>query len=158
MKNITIGMTGPNWVPARSASYYAQRGDAGDYAFGSSCGEALANLEEREAKSNQPRHEDLAEEVAFLALGAAEYLRTERGFKRARLGGYMGVITEVIRCAPLLADRWRQVNEEEYAGVWLYDVTERFGREWAEALLEDTQQCAEDLLESILNDGIDKRA
>ena len=57
---------------------------------------------------------------------------------------------------PLLSERWRRVNAEEFGGVWLYDVTERFGREWAKELLNSTGENPVELLESIIIDEMEK--
>ena len=141
---------------ASSAHFYAERGDGEDYAFGPTPAEALANLTRREAAKVAKFDEDLCEEVAFLALGAAEHLREQQDADLSRFGGYMGLIAEVIRCAPLLERRWRQMNVGEFDGVWLYDVTERFGREWAESLLENCTESPEDHLEYIIADEMGK--
>lgn len=156
MKNITIGQVGAEWSVASSGRYYAQRGEGEDYAFGATPAEALASLTQREAAKVAKFDEDLCEEVAFLALGAAEYLRGRKDARLDKFGGYMGLITEVIRCAPLLELRWGQMDIGEFDGVWLYDVTERFGREWAEALLDGCTESPEERLECIIADEMDK--
>lgn len=152
MKNITIGVTEANRKLALLTRYYAERGGGDECGFGMTPADALASLEKRERASHLKFDDDLSEEVAFLALGAGEYLRDVlprpdlSGF-----GGYMGLISEVIRCAPLLLERWRHVKDE-FGGVWLYDVTERFGREWAQVLLESKPQNPEDFLEHVIAD------
>lgn len=156
MKNITIGPAGPDWKLAASARYYAERGDGEDYAFGKTPAEALANLEEREASKDAKFDESLSEEVAFLALGAADYLRENKGVDLSEFGGYMGIIGAVVQCAPLLERRWSRMKADEFDGVWLYDVTERFGHEWAESLLTRGNEDPEDLLECIVADEMEK--
>lgn len=154
--NITIGQVGAEWSIASSAHYYAERGDGEDYAFGATPAEALANLTQREAAKVAKFDEDLCEEVAFLALGAAEHLRAHAGANLDKFGGYMGLIAEVIRCAPLLERRWGQMDFGEFDGVWLYDVTERFGREWTKSLLEGCAESPEERLECIIADEMGK--
>lgn len=156
MKNITIGQVGAAWSVASSARYYAERGDGEDYAFGATTAEALANLTQRETAKAAKFDENMCEEVAFLALGAAEHFRERRDTDLTRFGGYMGLITEVIRHAPLLERRWGQMGDGEFDGVWLYDVTERFGREWAESLLDGRAESPEDRLECIIADELNK--
>ena len=154
MKNITIGQT-DDWKPAASARYYAQRGDGDEYAFGMTTTEALANLENREAAAAQKFDIGLAEEIAFLALGAAECLRDCKGRDLCNFGGYMGFISEVIQHAPVLTARWQELRDE-FSGVWLYDVTERFGREWAEALLDGNAEKPLEFLEYVITDEMSK--
>jgi len=156
MKNITIGLTGPNWQAAAKARFYAERGDGDEYAFGTTPADALAKLEKREAAACHTLDESLAEEIAFLALGAADALKEHRGESLDAYDGYMGFIGEIIRHAPLLSERWRRMDVEEFGGVWLYDVTERFGREWAEELLNGTGISPAEQLESIIEDEMEK--
>lgn len=156
MKNITIGPVGPNWRAAASAHYYAERGDGEEYAFGTTPADALAKLEKRETATSAKFDESLAEEIAFLALGAADVLKEHRGESLDAYDGYMGFIGEVIRHAPMLSERWRRMDAEEFSGVWLYDVTERFGREWAEELLNGTGLNPEEQLECIIVDEVEK--
>lgn len=157
MKNITIGPAGPNWQVAAKARYYAERGEGDEYAFGATPADALAKLEKREAEAHNTFDESLAEEIAFLALGASDTLKKHRGESLAAYDGYMGFISEIIRHAPLLSERWRRMDAEEFSGVWLYDVTERFGREWAEELLNGTGISPTERLESIIEDETGKR-
>lgn len=156
MKNITIGHVDPDWRAAAKARYYAERGDGDEYAFGTTPADALAKLEKREAATHCRFDDSLAEEVAFLALGAADVLKEHRGESLDAYDGYMGFIGEVIRHAPLLSERWRHMDAEAFGGVWLYDVTERFGREWAEELLNETGENPAELLESIIIDEMEK--
>ncbi len=156
MKNITIGLAGPNWKLAATARYYAERGDGEEYAFGTTPIEALAKLEKREATVNSKFDQDLAEEVAFLALGAADFLKDHRGTDLDAHGGYVGFIGEVIRHAPMLADRWHRLDGSDFCGVWLYDVTERFGREWAEGLFSGTDENPAERLDCIIEDEMGK--
>ena len=156
MTNITIGPTGPDWRAAAKARYYAERGEGEEYAFGTTPADALAKLEKREAATHYKFDESLAEEIAFLALGAADALKAHRGKSLDAYDGYMGFIGEVIRHAPLLSERWRRMDAEEFGGVWLYDVTERFGREWAEELLSRTGVSPAEQLESIIVDEMEK--
>jgi len=100
MKNITIGHVDPNWRAAAKARYYAERGDGEEYAFGTTPADALAKLEKREAAAHCKFDESLAEEIAFLALGAADVLKNHRGESLDAYDGYMGFIGEVIRHAP----------------------------------------------------------
>jgi hypothetical protein len=158
MKNITIGHAGPNWRIAAAARYYAERGDGEEFAFGTTPAEALAKLEEREAAAFPKFDESLAEEIAFLALGAADFLKDHRGTSLDPYDGYLGFIGEVIRHAPMLSERWRRMEADEFGGVWLYDVTERFGREWAEELFDRTGVSPANRLESIIEDEMGKRS
>ena len=155
MKNITIGQTDSDWKLVASARYYAQRGDSNEYAFGMTASEALATLEKRESAVTPKFDIGLAEEVAFLALGASECLRDHQGRDLCEFGGYMGFISEVIQHAPLLTDRWQE-TQNDFSGVWLYDVTERFGREWAETLLDGKTENSSEFLEYILADEAHK--
>jgi hypothetical protein len=155
MKRITIGLTGVDWAVPASARYYAECGDGENYAFGMTPSEALVRLEEREALIC-PNRNDSADEIAFLALGAANHLREDPDADLDKFGGYMGFIIEVIRCAPLLAKRWSEMATGEFDGVWLYDVTERFGREWAEELLSRTDESPSERLEYIIDDEMEK--
>lgn len=152
MKNITIGAAGPNWRAAAKARYYAERGEGEEYAFGATPADALTKLEKREAATHYKFDESLAEEIAFLALGAADVLKEHRGESLDTYDGYMGFIGEVIRHAPLLSERWGRMDTEKFGGVWLYDVTERFGREWAKALLNGTDVKPTEQLEAIIVD------
>lgn len=156
MKNITIGQTGADWKMNASARYYAERGEGDEYAFGMTAVEALTNLEKREAALSQKFDIGLAEEIAFLALGAAKCLRDHKGRDLCDFGGYMGFISEVIQQAPALAARWKEL-QDEFGGVWLYDVTERFGRKWAESLLDGGVEKSAEILEFIISDEILKR-
>lgn len=156
MKNITIGTVDSNWKPVATARYYAERGDGEEYAIGATPAEALARLEAREATASAKFDEDLAEEIAFLALGAADFLAEHPGTSLGAYDGYMGFIGQVIRHAPMLAERWRRMDEGEFDGVWLYDVTERFGREWAEEMIAGTDETPADRLEYIIDDEMAK--
>lgn len=156
MKSITIGRTGPNWRTAARARYYAERGDGEEYAFGTTPAEALARLEKREATITSKINQTLAEEIAFLALGAEDFLKEHRGAPLDSYDGYLGFIGEVICHAPMLSERWHRMEAAEFGGVWLYDVTERFGREWAEELFNKTGKSPARQLESILEDEMDK--
>lgn len=156
MKNITIGRVAPDWTPAATARYYAERGYGEDYAFGPTPSAALTRLEKREAAKAPSFDAALAEEIAFLALGAADFLRERHGVCLDRFNGYMGLIHEVICHAPMLSERWERMDAGEFGGVWLYDVTERFGREWAEALLDKADVSPSEHLESIIEDEMGK--
>lgn len=158
MNSITIDLISADWKVAASARYYAERGNGEEFAFGMTPSEALARLEEREASANRKFQQDRAEEIAFLALGAANHLRQHPEANLSKFGGYMGLISEVIRCAPLLLSRWSEMEAGEFGGVWLYDVTERFGREWAEELLSGTTESPSDRLEYIIADEMEKWA
>lgn len=156
MNHITIGLTGTGWRVAAAARYYAQRGNGEEFAFGMTPSQALSRLEERETLAHQTFDQDVANEIAFLALGAAEHLCDRRDADLSKFGGYMGLINEVTRCAPLLSRRWKQMEIGEFDGVWLYDVTERFGREWAEELLAGTNEHPSERLELIIEDEMGK--
>lgn len=155
MKNIVIGLTRPSWEVASSGRYYAQRGGA-DYAFGSTPAEALEQLECREKETGFAHADDIADEIAFLALGAAEALRNRCGANLDAYGGHMGFIAEVTRHARMIEDRWNQLPTGEFEGVWLYDVAERFGHEWAEMLLDNAYENPADFLEYIVRDEMEK--
>lgn len=155
MKNITIGQIGPDWKQTASARYYAERGDGDEYAFGMTVTEALENLQKREAAVAKNFDIEVAEEIAFLALGAAEYLRDHKDHDLSKFGGYMGFISEVVQQAPVLTTRWQKI-QGNFDGVWLYDITERFGREWAEALLENETDNSAEFLEYIIADEMQK--
>lgn len=155
MRNITIGSTDSNWQVAAKARFYAERGEGEEYAFGTTPADALAKLEKRETAAHFKFDESLAEEVAFLALGAAEVLKEHHGESLDAYDGYMGFISMVICHAPLLSERWRRMDVEEFGGVWLYDVTERFGREWAEELLSGAGVSPAELLEYIIKDEME---
>lgn len=157
MNKITIGLISRDWNPIAGSTFFAQRGDSEEFGFGQTAQEALINLEKREAEKRSSFDVTLAEEIAFLALGAADYLRDLGGQDLDRFGGYMGFISEVIRQAPVVLDRWREFPEGEFCGVWLYDVTERFGREWAAALLNDEAENASEFLEYVIVDETQKR-
>ncbi|TAM32730.1 MAG: hypothetical protein EPN68_02525 [Rhodanobacter sp.] len=156
MKSITIGLTSPTWRPAAKARYYAERGDGEEYAFGATPAEALARLEKREAGVTPKVDKTLAEEIAFLALGAENFLKEHSDARLDLYDGYQGFIGEVIRHAPMLSERWRRMETDEFGGAWLYDVTERFGREWAEELFNQTGTSPASQLESIIKDEMDK--
>lgn len=156
MNNITIGPTDANWRVAATARYYAERDLGKEFGFGMTPAQALERLEERETLTNQKFDQNLADEIAFLALGAAEFLRDNRDVNLDKFNGYMGLISEVIRYAPLLSRRWRQMEIGEFDGVWLYDVTERFGREWAEELLSGSNEIPSERLEYIISDEMEK--
>ena len=156
MKNITIGPVDPNWKVAAAAQYYAERDGGEEYAFGSSPAEALENLERREAAVSPAFDEGLSEEIAFLALGAADFLKNHQGVNFDAYDGYIGFIGEVTRHAPMLGKRWRLMRCGEFGGVWLYDVTERFGREWAEELINRTGESAAERLDYIIDDEMEK--
>ncbi len=156
MKNVTIGDTLANREAATLARYYAIREGETEYSYGASPADALANLEKRDNLAQLKLADDLSEEIAFLALGAGEHLREVSSPRDLdKFGGYMGVISEVVRCAPLLAKRSRQMPDD-FCGVWLYDITERFGREWSEALLEGNPSSPEEFLEYVIADELNK--
>ncbi|MCX7562250.1 hypothetical protein OS176_01625 [Xanthomonadaceae bacterium XH05] len=156
MKNITIGLVGPDWEPRAATRYYAERSGSGEYAFGSTPAEALAQLEAREAAIATGFDEGLAEEIAFLALGVADFLSGRRDAGINAHGDYMRIIGEVIRQAPLLVEYWKRVEVNGFGGVWLYDVTRRFGQEWAEEVLAGSNQSPAERLECIIEDEIEK--
>lgn len=156
MKNITIGPLQRDWRVAATARYYAERGKGEDYAFGSTPADALAKLEQREAIRALKFDENQAEDIAFLAIGAANFLRTNQGVDLDWCDGYLGFIGLVVRHAPMLERRWRQMEAGSFGGVWPYDVTERFGYEWAEALLQGDDEPPEVLLESIIADEMER--
>ena len=156
MDKITIGLISRDWMPIAGSTFFAQRGKSEEFGFGQTAVEALISLEKREAERRPSFDDSLAEEIAFLALGAADYLRDIDQPNLDKFGGYMGFISEVIRHAPLLLKKWRAFPEGEFCGVWLYDVTERFGREWAAAVLNDGAENASELLEYVIVDETQK--
>lgn len=156
MTRITIGLTSADWEVAAAARYYAERGNGEEFGFGMTPSQALARLEERERLAYPEPSEGYAEEVAFLALGAANLLREWQNADLSQFGGYMGFIGEVIRCAPVLWKRWTQIDAVAFPGVWLYDVTERFGHEWAGVLLTGAKKNPSERLESIISDELKK--
>lgn len=151
MVGITMGEMGERGCPSRHSPFFAMRGAGQDYAFGKTPTQALARLEAREAALANQATIGMAQECAFLAMGAAEQLRASGVSDLDEFGGQIGFLTEVIRHAPLLAKSWTQVKDE-FPGVWLYDVTERFGREWAGILLTDSDESAEERLRKIIED------
>lgn len=98
---------------------------------------------------------DLAGEIAFLALGAAGFIRDHAAADLRKHEGYMGLISKVICHAPMLAERWQQIGAG-FEGVWLYDITERFGREWAETLIDGADETPEERLDYIIADETEK--
>lgn len=150
MKNITIGHIHSSWKSASSAHYYAERGDGDEYAFGKTPSDALLKLEQREAAIVAKFDKNMSEVVAFLAIGATEYLHQHRGTNLTAYGGYMGIINDVIQCAPLLERRWALMEVDEFNDVWLYDVVEWFGQKWTEALLHGEEEKPDVLLEEII--------
>lgn len=156
MKSITVGLADQDWRTAARARYYAERGDGEEYAFGMTPVDALTKLEKREAVATQRFDKTLAEEIAFLALGADEFLKEHRETTLDSYGGYLGFIGEIISHAPMLSERWRRMESEGFGGVWLYDVTERFGREWAEELINKMGMSPASHLEYIIEDEMEK--
>ena len=156
MKYFTIGLIGDERKLIASSRYFAQRGDGDEYAFGMTTTEALENLEKRESALAKEFDVALAEEIAFLALGVAECLRDQEERNLCRFCGHMGFISEVISQAPVLLQRWHQVPDGEFSGVWIYDITERFGREWAKALLDGEVGESTEFLERIIADEAEK--
>lgn len=154
METITIGRVSSAWKPLANALYYAQRGEGEEYAFGRTAAEALASLEKREAEGLVQFDRTYCEEVAFLALGAADSFREVDPPDLDRFGGYMGYIADVIRHAPMLMDRWQKVGPEGFGGTWLYEVTERFGREWGSVLLSEEDRRPADLLDQIIKEAL----
>ena len=150
MDRITIGLIDHDWQTIAGNTFFAKRGAAGEFGFGKSAAEALKSLEDREALRSPTFDVTLAEEIAFLALGAADYLRHLREVDLYRHGGYMGLIAEIVSHAPMVLDRWNRISHGEFPGVWLYDVTERFGYELARLLLKGEQGNPADLLERLV--------
>lgn len=156
MDNITIGVVGPNWRPVEVSRFYAQRVGSGEYAFGATPADALRQLELRESAVDLRFDEDLAAEIAFLTLGAAAFLRGFDGINLDVFGGYMGFVGEITRHAPMLVEQWKTAESAGFDGVWLYDVTERFGREWAEAVFTRVSENPVDRLQCIIDDEMKK--
>lgn len=150
MKNITIGLLRKESKLIAAQHYYAERGEGDEYAFGRTPAEALARLEQRETALIPKFDRNLAETITFLALGAADFLREEQGVNLNRHGGYMGFLNDVVCVAPLLEQRWSQMDSSEFPGVWLYDVVERFGYEWAKVVFEEDDKYPEILLDQII--------
>lgn len=153
MAGITIGEMGESGCPSRHSAFYATRGAGQDYAFGTSPTQALARLEAREVALANQSTIGMAQECAFLAMGAADKLRESGVSNLDDFGGQIGFLTAVIRHAPLLTQWWERLKDE-FPGVWLYDVTERFGREWAGILLVGSDETAEERLRKIIEDEI----
>lgn len=149
--SIMIGEVGSDACPSRHSRFFATRGGREDYAFGSSAAQALSRLEAREAAFAQQFTLGMAQECAFLALGAMQQLTESGRCDLETFGGQMGFMTEVVRHAPLLAQNWLQLKDE-FPGVWLYEVTERFGREWAQLLLDGSNESAVERLRTIIED------
>ncbi len=155
MTRITIGRMDQDWENTDGTSYYARRGAGEEYGFGATPAEALAHLEAREATTSSRHHHNLDQEVAFLAIGAAGYLQDHPDARLDQHDGYLGLISEVISYAPMLSDAWEKIRPEDFPSVWLYDVTERFGRGWAENLLSSGNISASSLLQSIIKEALD---
>lgn len=69
-------------------------------------------------------------DIAFLALGAEHGMaKLDTAAQRelsATFDGYIGIIREVIGFAGVLDEVWRE-NDEEFPGVWAYEVAEPAG-------------------------------
>ena len=65
-------------------------------------------------------------DIAYLALGAKTALEARLELVELRGGGEMEYIGEVIQYAPLLERIYREI-EDEWIGVWAYDVCEPVG-------------------------------
>lgn len=151
MSRITIDRLDGERKPTSTATYYAKMGAGKACGVGPSPSEALADLEARKAKALfEP---GLAEEIAFLALGAASVFPAHCNANPDSDVGFLRLIDEVIQNAPLLDDAWHRVGGESFPGVWLYDITERFGQEWAKALLTGSEIRAPALLQLIIDDA-----
>lgn len=85
-----------------------------------------------------PQHADPLT-IAYIAMGAAAFLRDlpldARNFDE--WGGELGFIAEVVRPAPLL-ERMLGGSAEGIGPLFLYEVAEPFGEEYAQALYRDT--------------------
>lgn len=153
MNEIKIGLIDENFSQSRSYLYYAQRGNSENYALGITPANALKNLENSERCLTEKYEEGLLDEVAFLALGAHAVVQESRAEEGLEIfGGHSGFIKKVTIHAPLLHRRWGELKNESFDGVWLYEVTERFGREFARALLAGNDKSPTEVLDSILND------
>ena len=140
-----------SWMVTHRYRYCAERGNGEEPAFGETPRQALERLEAREASSVGSCEMDLAAEVAFLTLGAYEAAKDQRRVDLSIHDGYMGFIENVICHAPMLARRWRAIERKGFDGVWLYDVTARFGQEWAKVLLRRSSESPEEILELIID-------
>jgi len=76
-------------------------------------------------------------DIAYMAIGAAAALGRLPSDENNRLidlhGGQFGVILDVIRHAQLLADIYAEQNNE-FPGVWYYEIAEPFGTRYIEAI------------------------
>lgn len=74
-------------------------------------------------------------DIAYLALGAKAALEEHLKEKVAITRGELEYIGEVIQYAPLLERIYREI-EDEWGGVWAYDVCEPVGEIIGARLLE----------------------
>lgn len=70
-------------------------------------------------------------DTAYLAIGAATALRELHGAKHSALidahGGELGVVKTAAKYAKLLDELYHAEFEDEFPGVWCYDVSEPLG-------------------------------
>lgn len=105
-------------------------------------------------KLNADKNSELQNEIAFLAIGVNDYWQAQDGVDLSRVGGFIGLLQQVIVHAPLLVKRWSQISPTDFDGVWLYDVTRSFGYVLAGAILSKIPDSPADILESIVMDKI----
>lgn len=75
-------------------------------------------------KNQSPPYDRL--DIAFIAIGAADAFEEADGANKERFEGQIAFIEECVNHAELLHRIWLEQNGE-WAGVWAYDVAERFG-------------------------------
>lgn len=98
------------------------------------------------------------ETVAFIAIGADEAMRARKyTYDADCFGGYVGLIGEVCGFALALdrmADEVDESTDRDFVGVFAYDVAERFGNDYALALIDGTGEKPEVIAERIIADAI----
>lgn len=73
-------------------------------------------------------------DIAFAAIGAHQAWGEASSEARERFEGQLAFVGEVISNAQNLADVW-ETHEDNFAGVWAYDVAEAFGQQYGRAIL-----------------------
>lgn len=96
-------------------------------------------------------------DIAYLAIGAKAALETLEHHERNRLterhGGELGLIREVIDFAATVDGVYHEELEDEFGGVWAYDVAEPLGEAMVRHMAADTHGCisAETVRELVRN-------
>lgn len=109
---------------------------------------------------NRTAADDLT--VAYIAIGAARALDAERGGREGlvnQLGriervieeheGELGLIQDAIKHAITL-DRMGDEVDNEFTGVFAYEVAEEFGRRYVVALLEARDVSPESIMREVI--------